>query len=58
MSLESHLLPPVLENTKYHFPCSAKTGYKMLISFEGWSVFAKQEANLLRRQKTRKFGSE
>jgi hypothetical protein len=35
MSLESHLLLPVLENTEYHFSCYAKTGYKMLVSVEG-----------------------
>jgi hypothetical protein len=35
MSLESHILLPVLENTEYHFSCYARTGYKMLISFEG-----------------------
>jgi hypothetical protein len=28
--VESHHLPPVLENTEYHFSGSAKTGYKML----------------------------
>jgi hypothetical protein len=49
---------PILENTENHFPCSAKIGYKMLASFEGWSVFAEKKANLLRRQKTRQFGSK
>jgi hypothetical protein len=26
---------PILENTKYLFSCPAKTGHKMLVSFEG-----------------------